>query len=151
MYKKSLTHYIAKVVIDALFYLSVICVVIVPFCSKWLFGWINYYNPDYLLPFTAIIFASGVLCVYILFSLKQMYRSLLVGNPFVDKNVRYFRKMAVACFIISLIYITKCFFMFTLATIVIAMIFIVGCLFCLTLKDLFKQAINYKTENELTI
>lgn len=151
MYKKSLTHYIAKILIDALFYLSIICVIMVPFCAKWLFSWINYYNPDYLFPFTAIIFVSGLICVYILFSLKQMYRSLLVGNPFVDNNVKHLRKMGVSCFIAALIYIAKCFFMFTLATVVIALIFTVGCLFCLTLKDLFKQAINYKTENELTI
>ena len=44
-----------------------------------------------------------------------------------------------------------CTVLFTIAAIVIAAIFMVGCLFCLTLKDLFKQAINFKMENELTI
>jgi len=151
MYKKSITHYIAKVVIDILFYLSIICELLVPVWTKRLFGWIGYPDYSYMMTFVAIIFASGLCCVYILFNLKQMYRSLLVGNPFVDKNVNYLRKMAVACSIIALIYIIKCFFMFTVATVVIAAVFMVGCLFCLTLKDLFKQAINYKTENELTI
>ena len=80
-----------------------------------------------------------------------MYKSLLVGNPFVDDNVNHLRKIAVSCFLIAIMYVIKCFFMLTFATIVIAAVFIVGCMFCLTLKDLFKQAINYKTENELTI
>ena len=80
-----------------------------------------------------------------------MFKSLLVGNPFTDKNVSHFRKMAVACSIVAIIYIMKSIFMFTYATVVIATIFVVGTLFCLTLKDLFKQAINYKSENELTI
>lgn len=151
MYQKSVTHYIAKVVIDILFYLSILCVALVPVWAKNLFVWINYSNEGYLIPFIVIIFLSGLCCVYILYNLKQMFRSLLEGNPFVDKNVRHFRKIAVACGIIALMYLVKCCFMFTYATLVIAIVFVVGCLFCLTLKDLFKQAINYKTETELTI
>lgn len=151
MYKKSITHYIAKIVIDVLFFLSIICVALVPVFSRWLFGWINYPDSSYLQAFTVILFLSGLCCVYILFNLKSMYRSLLSGNPFIDKNVCHLRKIAVSCTIISIIYIIKCFFMFTLATVVIAAVFMIGCLFCLTLKDLFKQAINYKAENELTI
>lgn len=151
MYKKSITHYISKIVIDVLFYLSIFCVILVPVWAKTLFFWINYNNDGYLIPFVAIIFLSGLCCVYILHNLKKMFKSLLVGNPFVDENVSHFRKMAVTCAIIALMYIVKCFFMFTYATLVIATIFVVGCLFCLTLKDLFKQAINYKTETELTI
>lgn len=151
MYKKSLTHYLAKIIIDILFYLSILCTILVPFLAKPLFMWIQYPDPAYITPFTVILFVSGLCCAYILFNLKQMYRSLLVGNPFVDKNVSHLRKMAVTCIVIALIYLIKCLFIFTLATLVIAAIFVIGCLFCLTLKDLFKQAINYKTENELTI
>ena len=151
MYKKSMTHYISKITIDILFYLSIVCVVLSPIFSRWLFGWINYSDSDYLIAFSVIIFLSGVCCSYILFNLKQMYKSLLVGNPFVDENVNHLRKIALSCFAIALMYIIKCFLMLTFATIVIAAVFIVGCMFCLTLKDLFKQAINYKTENELTI
>jgi len=151
MYKKSLAHYIAKIVIDVLFWLSTICTVAVPFISKRIFNWIGYLDKSYAIVFTLIISVSGALCTYILFNLKQMYKSLLIGNPFTDQNVMHFRKMAVTCAIISVMYASKCIFMFTYATLVIAAIFAVGSLFCLTLKDLFKQAINYKKENELTI
>ena len=151
MYQKSVTHYLSKIVIDILFYLSILCVILVPIWGKHLFSWISYRNEGYLVPFLSIVFVSGLCCVYILYNLKQMFHSLLVGNPFVEKNVSHFRKIAVACAIIAGIYILKCFFLFTYATVVIAVVFIVGCLFCLTLKDLFKQAINYKTETELTI
>ena len=151
MYKKSITHYISKIAIDILFYSSIVCVVLSPIFSRWLFGWINYSDSDYLVAFSVIIFLSGMCCSYILFNLKQMYKSLLVGNPFVDDNVNHLRKIAVSCFLIAIMYVIKCFFMLTFATIVIAAVFVVGCMFCLTLKDLFKQAINYKTENELTI
>ena len=151
MYQKSFTHYIAKIIIDLLFLVSILCSLAVPFLSKYIFAWIGYLDSSYVIAFTIIVFLSGVCCSYILFNLRQMYSSLLVGDPFIDKNVGHFRKMAVSCIIISLIYVAKCFFMFTYATIVIAAVFAIGCLFCLTLKDLFKQAINYKTENDLTI
>ncbi|MBE7036301.1 MAG: DUF2975 domain-containing protein [Ruminococcaceae bacterium] len=151
MYKKSVTHYLSKIIIDVLFYLSLLCTAAVPFVSKELFDWIGYSELNSSTVFSVIVFISGACCSYILFNLKQMYTSLLVGNPFIDKNVSHFRKMAVACIVVAAIYTIKCFFMFTYATVVIAAVFAVGCLFCLTLKDLFKQTINYKTENDLTI
>lgn len=151
MYKKSITHYISKITVDILFYLSILCTASTPFVGENIFNFIGYGVESYKIPFVITIFLSGLCCVYILYNLKQLYRSLLVGNPFVDKNVGYLRKMAVACMCVSIIYLLKCFIVFTIATVVIAVVFIIGCLFCLTLKDLFKQAINYKTENELTI
>lgn len=151
MYKKSLTHYISKFVVDVLFYLSILCTVLMPFTASKLFGWIDYQNQSYLTIFTTMMFVSGICCTYILFNLKVMFLSLLSGNPFTDENVAHFRKIAVVCFVMMVIYTAKCLVLFTVATLVIAIIFLVGTLFCLTLKDLFKQAINYKIENELTI
>lgn len=151
MYKKSITHYISKVIIDVLFYLSVICTILVPIVAKPAYNFIGYQNVGNIVEFTIIVFLSGVCCSYILFNLKQMYSSLLEGNPFTSKNINHFRKMAVTCTIVSIMYVIKCFFMFTFATLVIVAVFAVGCLFCLTLKDLFKQAENYKAENDLTI
>lgn len=150
MYKKSITHYIAKVVIDILFYLSILCTLAMPSATAVLLR-VRTLNSSASIAYAIILTFSGACCVYILFLLKQMYKSLLVGNPFVDENVRHLRKMAVTCFIIGILYVAKSIFLFTVATPIIAGIFLVGCLFCLTLKDLFKQAINYKTENDLTI
>lgn len=149
MYQKTFTHYVSKIAVDILFYLSIICTALVPFIADPFFIW--FVGEVYLKLFTACVALSGLCCVYILFNLKQMYSSLLVGNPFIDKNVGHLRKMAVACAVIAAIYLVKCIFLFTIATVIIVFIFIVGTLFCLTLKDLFKQAINYKLENELTI
>lgn len=151
MYQKSITHYITKIVVDVLFYISVLCTLAEPFVIGPLFGWIGYPYSGYFRAFAIVVFLSGICCVYILFNLKLMFRSLLVGNPFVDKNVCLLRRISVACGLIALMYAAKTVFMFTIASLVITAVFVVGCLFCLTLKDLFKQAVNYKTENELTI
>lgn len=151
MYGKGLTHYVAKVVVDVLLYFALAAAVAIPFTVKRLFFWIGYINPGYLPVFTAVLFLSGICCVYILYHLKAMYKTLLVGNPFIESNVIHLRKIALACFITAVIYVIKSIILFTFASLVIAFVFMVGCLFCLTLKDLFKQAINYKNENELTI
>lgn len=150
MCEKSFIHRIAKVFIDILFYLSIVCTALVPFFTDDFFKIINYTTEGIIL-LTVILFLSGICCIYILYNLKKMYKSLLDGNPFAEENVKHFRKIAVSCALIAVIYIIKCFLIFTFGTLVVTAVFSVGCLFCLTLKDLFKQAINYKTENDLTV
>jgi hypothetical protein len=75
----------------------------------------------------------------------------LGGDPFVEKNVSSFRRIAVACFIIALIYLVKMPFWFTPSTASFFIIFSLAGLVCLTLKDVFKQAVAYKLENDWTV
>lgn len=149
MQKQPATHYIAKALVDIMFYGGIVCVILVPWLSKYVrhFG----YGERERWILAAVLFASGIAVVYILFNLKRMFRTLLGGNPFVEENISGFRKMAVACALISLIYIIKSIFIFTFATIIIILMFAVGSLFCLTLKDIFKQAIFYKEEHDWTV
>lgn len=152
MKKKSLVHCITKYLIDVMFFGGIAACICVPLIVKWISGtyYLRYMN-SYTKQLTAVLYISGICSVYILFNLKCMFKTLIVGSPFVDKNVSGFRKMAVACAVIAASYIIKCVLLFTPASAVIALVFVVGCLFCLTLKDLFKAAIEYKEENELTI
>lgn len=150
MYRKSFTHYLAKVLVDILFYLSIAAILAVPFFTDDFFALIDYPAENFKL-LTTILFTSGICCSYILYILKRMYTSLLSGNPFTEDNVNHFRKIAVSCFVTAVIYLVKCFLMFTFGTFIVMLVFSVGCLFCLTLKDLFKQAVNYKSENDLTV
>ncbi len=151
MYSKSKFYYLAKLLVDMMFYGGIICVLCIPLIIKFFKSFYETAELSNTTLLTIVLYISGILALYILLNLKSMYKSLLEGNPFIDKNVRHFRKMSVACGAISLVYIIKCIFMFTLATAIIALVFAMGSVFCLTLKDLFKQAINYKTENDLTI
>ena len=149
MYNVTHTHKISKIATELLFYLNIIALVALPFLTKILFG--EGKSAQYVWGFEAILISSGICSAYILFNLKRMFATLVEGNPFTEKNVTRFRKMAVCCLIIALIYVIKCIFLFTYGTLIVVLVFVMGCLFCLTLKDLFKQAVNYKTENELTI
>ena len=150
MYQKSIVHYMTKICIDILFIVAIICCTMVPFSSSWLFLYFGIVEKQAL--FTKIILlASGITCVYILWQLKVIFKTLLKGNPFIQANVSSLRKIALACLAISFIYFVKMIFMPTISTIIIVIIFVVACLLCLTLKDLFKQSIYYKDENDLTV
>ncbi len=150
MYQKSIVHYMTKVCIDVLFYLGIICCVLIPFSSSWMKKYF-YVADERVLFVTIILLASGISCIYILWQLKVIFRTLLNGNPFIYANVACLRKIAMSCMAVSLIYIVKLIVMPTISTVIIIAIFVIACLLCLTLKDLFKQSIYYKDENDLTV
>lgn len=150
MYEKSIVHHIAKWVIEVMFYCGIVCTVLVPFTIEGLLKYFSY-APQSASVYRVTLTLAGICAVYILFNIKKMYKTLLEGSPFVEENVAAFRRMAVAAALICIIFIVQVIFAFTVGSVTIALIFAIACLFCLTLKDLFKQAINYKTENDLTI
>ena len=150
MYKKSIVHYMTKVCVDILLCVSIICSVYVPFSKAVIIKYFGFAEKT-AGPMVIILLLSGILSAYILWQIHVMFKTLLVGTPFIESNVTCFRKIAVASLLISIIYSFKCLFAFTLGTVVIVLIFMIACLFALTLKDLFKQAIHYKDENDLTV
>lgn len=150
MYQKSVIHYMTKVCIDFLFFIGILCCILVPFMSHKVFSYLNVAT-EMLTFATIILLASGLVCVYILWQLKVIFKTLMNGNPFIHANVSCLRKIAMSCLAISFIFVVKMVVLPTISTIVIIAIFIVGCLLCLTLKDLFKQSIYYKDENDLTV
>ncbi|WP_313339693.1 DUF2975 domain-containing protein [Sedimentibacter sp.] len=150
MYQKSIIHYITKICIDILFFAGIICCAYIPFSSRLLWNYFGVANQTAVFV-KAILLCSGICCVYILWQLKVIFKTLLEGNPFIHANVTCLRKISMSCLTVSIIYLVKMIFMPTISTIVIIAIFVVGCLLCLTLKDLFKQSIYYKDENDLTV
>jgi len=150
MYKKSIVHYMTKICVDVLFYVGIVCCLLVPFSSPWLLKYFGIANKLAKLMIITLLL-SGISSVYILWQLKVIFKTLLDGNPFIAANVTCLRKIAVACLVISIIYFFKLLIMPTISTAVIIAIFVIACLLCLTLKDLFKQSIFYKDENDLTV
>ncbi len=151
MYQKSIVHYMTKVCIDVLFYVGIACCALVPFSSTWILNYFNIHVDEMAKFVIVVLLASGISSVYILWQLKVIFKTLLDGNPFIHANVACLRKIAVSSLIISVIYVIKLIVLPTISTVIIIAIFMVACLLCLTLKDLFKQSIYYKDENDLTV
>jgi len=149
-YKNSFVHYLTKVLVDIMFYGGILCCVSVPFIMPTLTKYFGY-KEGTVIPFTIILMLSGFCALFILWQLKAMFKTLLGGNPFISKNVNCLRRCSVASFLIAIIYTAKLTFWFTIASCIIIIIFALLGLFCLTLKDLFKQAVFYKEENDWTV
>jgi len=150
MYKNSFVHYLTKVLVDIMFFGGILCAAAAPFAYRpvaLFFG----YKPKVQVSFVIWIYLSAICALYILWQLKAMFKTLLGGNPFVAKNVACLRKCSVASFLIAIISMVDVikWFSFVLSSIVI--IFALLGLFCLTLKDVFKQAIAIKEENDWTV
>lgn len=150
MYKNSFVHYLTKVLVDIMFYGGILSCVALPFLMPALSDLFGYSRLT-TTPFTAIVLVSGLCALFLLWQLKAIFKTLLGGNPFVDKNVDCLRKSSVASFLIAMVYIVKSIFWFTIASTVFAIVFALLGLFCLTLKDIFKQAIAFKEENDWTV
>jgi len=150
MYKNTFVHYLAKVLIDIMLSVGVVICIAIPWIIPYALPFFGY-DSTQVFPYTAVLLTSGLCTLFILWQLKAIFATLIGGDPFVEANVSCFRKIAVACFLIALIYVAKAFVLFSLTAIVFIIIFALAGLFCLTLKDVFKQAIAYKEENDWTV
>ncbi len=150
MYKINFVNKLTKIVVDIFFYLGIITVISVPFIIPKIIKNLNL-SESLVLPTTITLLLSGACAVYLIFQLKKIFKTLTSGNPFVVENTICLKNMAIAAFIISIIYLYKLTYWFTPATVIIVLVFLVAGLFCLTLEDLFIQAIKFKEDNDLTI
>lgn len=114
---------------------------------------------------TAILYIlGGSSLMAILINLRNIVASLIESNPFILKNVTRLKNIAISCFTITVCYIINFFinqqfndFKFIVidakgihTDIEFLIFFFTGC-FILILSQVFKQAIEYKDDNDLTI
>ncbi|QSX05068.1 DUF2975 domain-containing protein [Sedimentibacter sp. zth1] len=139
-----------KILVNIILFLGIATTLAVPYIVP---KAIKLYSLDKSLTIPTIItiFISGILAVYILNQIRIMINTIFKGNPFILDNVISFKKMGIAAFIIALIFTIKLLFWFTYATVIIVVVFIIAGLLSLTLKDIFKQAVKFKEDNDLTI
>lgn len=100
--------------------------------------------------FYAMLFVCGAIALWILTELAAVLKTV-DSDPFVERNAAAFMRMGIAAEAAGIVFLVKCFFMFTVMTAVCALVMILSGLFALTLGMVFKRAVEYKRENELTI
>jgi hypothetical protein len=133
-----------------MFYAGILACAALPFLLPVIVETLEY--PSYRVNlYTAVLLPSGICTVYILYQLKAMFKTLVGGEPFVEKNVSCLRKCGMASFALAVIFLIRIILEFTVTSVFIIAIFAVLGLFSLTLKDLFKQAVFYKEENDWTV
>lgn len=140
-----------KIILDIMYFSGMIVVVTLPFTLK-LAG--EYYSVAIAQNYykMLVVFASSsIFGIFILGQLRKMMKTVICDDCFVWQNVKSLEIMSVCSFSISILFILKVFFVPTQATLIIILVFFIAALFCIVLSCVFRQAINYKEENDLTI
>ena len=99
---------------------------------------------------TMFLMVVGALGLFIIFELIVMLRTML-KNPFIKRNVKSLNLIGITAFITAALFFVKCFLYVTIMTLLGGICLVILGLFAMTLADLFKKAVEYKEENDLTI
>ena len=141
------------VLLIVLFVCGAVVVVTFPYAiSRYLLLFPDYYNsiPDYHPFVIAFCMLVGALGLWILFELILMLRTL-PADPFVMRNVRSLQRMGYSAAGIAALFFGKCIMYFTPLSLICGGALLLCGLFSLILSSVFRAAVEYKRENDLTI
>ena len=152
--KQSVLAWITRVMLYLLLIAVLSCMVLATFSSAWfpLF----FYGPQHItissleLFLRIFVYAAGSIAIWILIELILVLRTLS-SDPFVERNCRAFLRMGIVALITGALFIASAFVVFTFTTMICAVVMILCGMFALVLAEVFKKAIAYKRENDLTI
>lgn len=142
---------LVKYMLDTIFAGGLAIMVSLPVSLEWCFDrytWADRENYTFLLVF---LFITGLLCLMIIWELRRMLVTLNQREPFKRENVSSLKNIAALALLISLAYVIKIVFYTSFLTIIIAMVFLIMGLFALILSEVFRQAVDVKEENDLTV
>ncbi len=104
-------------------------------------------NPVALRVFLTV---AAAFALWILFELLLVMRTVF-SDPFVERNVRAFVRMGIAAEVAGAMFAVRCIAYFTPMTAVCAIVMLLAGLFALVLAGVFRRAVAFKRENDLTI
>lgn len=102
---------------------------------------------SFILAFLMVVAALGLCAVWEMIRIMRT----IPEDPFVRKNVASLRRIGVLLLIESALFFLKCLYYATFLTMVAGFLFAVCGLFAFTLCNLFRQAVAFREENDLTI
>ena len=115
--------------------------------------------------FLLTVFLTGLTALYITYKFIQIFINLKNNVLFSETNVYYLNSISNSCFIISLLYLINTITILCLKiylnyeyiyyilffSIIFMIVFVVSSIGFKILNEIYKEAINYKNENDLTI
>lgn len=144
---------VLKYTLYAVSVMAAVMICTLPAAIDWyfeLFYDVYYLSESYRLFLVCFLMGIGILGEWIIIEMILMLRSISKG-PFTMRNVKALRRVGYAAAVIAIAFFTKCISYFTLLTFIFGCLMVVCALFAFTLSGLFRQAVIYKEENDLTI
>jgi hypothetical protein len=142
---------VVKYMLDMVLAGGVLAVIGLPVGLKWCFeniAWSNGENYWFLLVF---LFLTGIFGLVMVHELRQIFRRINDHEPFQRHNATSLKRIASMSLCISAAYVIKIIFYISFLTIIVALVFLLFGLAGLVFSELFKQAVEVKEENDLTI
>lgn len=139
-----------KFCLDFMFYSGILVTVTVPVTFRFLKEYVPNIGQHYV-AMCIIFMVCGVLALRIVYYLRKIFETILKGDCFVDENVIALKRMGVASFLISAVFLLRLFVAVTSGALVVILVFFIAGLFSLVLAQVFAQAVYYKQENDFTI
>ncbi len=119
----------------------------------WSITWITErtHNDPYYIRYLVILAYSGVMTELIIWQGRGILHNVNVGRVFSADTVRRLRVMAIECLVLAAFYLATMFWMskFFMAFLFVTFV-LIGCSL-LVFSELFRQANEYKQENDMTI
>ena len=151
--KEHLSCRILKVSLYVIFAFGILGTLTLPFMLDYYTRYFyDAYNmvPGYRSFILGFLIAVAIPGLWIIWEMILMMRSIAQG-PFVIRNVHALNRIGVILLVISALFFAKVVYYFTFLTMACGFLFIVFGFFAFTLSSLFRQAVSYKEENDLTI
>ena len=121
----------------------------------WSITWITERTPEdpqgYYIKYLVILAYSGVMVELILWQCRGMIRNVNVGKVFTANTVRRLRIAAVETLVLAVFYGATMFWMSKFFMAFLFIVFVLGGCLLLVLAEVFRQANQYKEENDMTI
>lgn len=141
-----------KYFLDVLFVAGIIITATVPITIVRVLQFFNMDIPKNIHLLKIILIVCGIFAVLIIWELRSMFKSVILKDCFVRRNVSSLRKMGGYSFVIMVMMIGRCLFIrMTLSASCMVMVFLIAGLFSFVLAMVFDEAVNHKEENDLTI
>ncbi len=148
--KKGLTL-ATQILLLTLFMFVVFCLAALYFWPAMQAAFADFYSPHWgKVGMFAFLTAAGLMACHILIELLFVMRT--VGDdPFVQRNVYAFTRMGATAELAGLLFLIKSVLDFTPMTAVCSLVMLLSGLFALVMADVFRKAVAFKQENDLTI
>lgn len=140
-----------NLLLGIMFYSGIVVILGLPFILNLAGKYYSSLITEKFWPMLIVYVISGACGLIIVKQLWKMIRTVINQDCFVDNNVKSLNLMGKVSFIISILFVLKLFFLPTPATFVIILTFFIAGIFSHVLACVFKEAIRYKKENDLTI
>ena len=148
--KKSISNYI-KILLQIIFICGVLAIVILPIIVKYYIEILRLDLQEFYIPCLILLYISGIPMLVIVKQFIGLFNTLSMNTPFMIENVRHLKIASICSAIIGIEYVVGIYVFKSIFTLIIVGIFLIAWIGLYILSELFKQAVQFKEENDLTI